>query len=110
MSHDHATPRDQRVIKLCGWKPLVSHHPPKFGCHRHYGSKEIMVLSLSRDPTRPCNQRVMELCGWKTLMVSHNSDKFGIYRHCCSGDKIVLVSQRVMRLCGWKALESHRPP
>ena len=36
---------DQRVIRICGWKPLtVSHHPPMFGHHRHCGSGDIMVL------------------------------------------------------------------
>ena len=45
LSHDLSRPRDQRVEKHCGNKPLeVSHHPAKFGDYRHCGSGDRMVL------------------------------------------------------------------
>ena len=32
---------------------MVSHHPAMFGCHRHCGRRDVMVLVLSRDLARP---------------------------------------------------------
>ena len=41
---DLSRPRDQRVILLCGWEPLiVSHHPAKLDGHRHCGSEDIDI-------------------------------------------------------------------
>ena len=38
-------PRDQRVMKLHCWEPLmINHHATKIGGHRHCGSGDIMIL------------------------------------------------------------------
>ena len=38
-------PGDQRIMLLYMLEPFkVSHHPAKFGCHRHSGSGDIMVF------------------------------------------------------------------
>ena len=45
MSPDLARPLDQRFTQLYGKETLkVSHHPTKFGGHRHGGSGDIVVL------------------------------------------------------------------
>ena len=56
----------------------VSHHPPKFGGHRHWSSGDIMTgFSLSRNLAKPSEQYVEELKGWKLLQVSHHHAKSG---------------------------------
>ena len=44
LSRDFPRPRDQRVMWLYRWKPLiVSYHPVMFGGHRHCGSGYINI-------------------------------------------------------------------
>ena len=60
-SGDLARPRDQRFVLLYGWEPLkVSHHPIKFGGHKHCTIGDN-GFSLSRDLVRPHEQRIMWL-------------------------------------------------
>ena len=38
------------------------------------------------------DQRIMWLQGWETVIVSHYLSKYGVDRHCVSGDVMGLVS------------------
>ena len=62
---------------------MASHHPAKFGGHRHYGSRDIMVLS--RDLARPFDFLV------EYPKISHHPSKLGDHKHCVSGDITLLV-------------------
>ena len=54
ISQDHMTKDSSNSI---GESFKVSHHPTKFGDHRHSSNGD--VFSLSRDLARPRDQRVM---------------------------------------------------
>ena len=84
-----AKSRDQGIMWLYEWESLkVSHHSPKFGEHRHYGSKDI--CNLSCDFAKPHDQWVMWHYGLDPLMVSLHPAKF-----CDMGDiKFLVVEEQ----------------
>ena len=50
LSRDLARPCDQSVLHLYGWEPLtISHHPAKFGGHRHCGSEDMFSMIEEQD-------------------------------------------------------------
>ena len=49
LSHDLERPRNQRVMWLYQWEPLmVRHYSAKFGGHRHWSSGDIMYLVVEK--------------------------------------------------------------
>ena len=53
LSCDFKRPRNQRVMWLYGWEPLmVIHHHVKFGVHRHCGSRDTMFLVIKDEDSR----------------------------------------------------------
>ena len=53
LPHDVARPRYQRAMWLNGWEPLMaSHHPAKFGGHRHYGNGDMFLVPEEEDSRR----------------------------------------------------------
>ena len=74
---------------LYGQEPIkVSHHPAKFGNHKHSGSGD--VFSLSCDLAGPCDQRVMRFYGWEPL-IGHHPAKFDDYSRCGGGYMYLVV-------------------
>ena len=62
----------------------LSHHPAKFGRHRHCGSGD--VFNLSRDLGRLHDYMVMCLYGQKPIKVRYHPAKFSGHRHSGSGN------------------------
>lgn len=40
---------------IASWLFMACHHPVKLGGHRYFGSRDIIVFSLSRNKARPRN-------------------------------------------------------
>ena len=88
-------PRDQCVMWLCRWGPLIlSHYPAKFGVHRPCESGNIMFLFV----TWPRYGSFTWICGWDCLTLSHHHAKFGVHRSCDSGDMKFLIWHMIMQL------------
>ena len=57
-------------MQLCRWKPfMVSHHPLKFGHHRHCGSGDIMVLVCHVTLQDRVTEGSYDFISWKCIFL-----------------------------------------
>ena len=75
----------------------VSHHPTKFGGHRHCGNWRYNAISLSLDLLRPLDQSVIWLYGLDLLKISQHPTKFNGHRHCGIEDIMVLFCHVILQ-------------
>ena len=60
---------------------MVSHHPAKFGNHRHYGSEDIMFLVAEKENSRRPRFNPPLLFSLLLLFISK---RHGLKAHCIS--------------------------
>ena len=69
LSSDLIRPRDQRVIGLYGQELIkVNYHLTRFDCHRHCGSKDIMILVCKVILQDHVIKRLCDFMGRSSLM------------------------------------------
>ena len=80
-----------------GYSPC---HPAKFNDHRHCGNGEVMILVChaileGHGVKGPCDFIGGSPLWQNPLVVSHQHAMFDSYRHCGSGDIIILMKSKI---------------